>query len=95
MWRRSFMWWISLAAGLIPMAMASGEAGQTGVRHALSPVERWKRFSAAAGLEIPDAEIEVIAAPLDRLTAAARKALEPDLGLTEPVLCFRILRGQP
>lgn len=94
MWRRSFMWWISLATGLTPAAMVSGETGPQGDPGPGSAVERWKRFSSAAGLEIPDAEIEVIAAPLDRLTAAARQALQPDLGFTEPAICFRISKGE-
>ncbi len=55
-----------------------------------SSVERWKRFAAAAGLDIPEKEIEVIAASLDRITAATRQALEPDLGFTAPAFCFRL-----
>ena len=56
-------------------------------------VERWKQFAAAAGLEIPDSEMETIAEPLERLSEAARRALEPDLGFTEPVICFRFPVG--
>ena len=60
-----------------------------------SAVERWKRFSAAAGLEIPDSEIQAIAEPLERLAEATRQTLQPDLGFTEPVICFRLPEGEP
>ncbi len=94
MWRRSFMWWVSLATGLAPAAMTLGE-GEEGQKSAVSPVERWKRFAAAAGLEIPDTEIEAIAAPLERLTTAAHEALQADLGFSEPATCFRFPGGEP
>ena len=61
---------------------------------AASSVERWKRFAAAAGLDIPDGEIEVIAPALDRITAATRQALEPDLGFTPPAVSLRIPGGE-
>ena len=59
-----------------------------------SSVERWKRFAAAAGLDIPDGEIEAIAVSLDRITAATRQALEPDLGFTPPAVSLRIPGGE-
>ena len=59
-----------------------------------SAAERWKRFAAAADLEIPDEEIEAITPTLDRITAATRQALEPDLGFTAPAVCFRLPEGE-
>lgn len=89
MWRRSFIWWISLAIGLVPVAVLSDDAAGG------SEVERWKRFAAAAGLGIPDAEIEAIASSLERLNSATREALQADLGFTEPAICFRVPEGEP
>ncbi len=57
--------------------------------------ERWKRFAEVAGLEIPDSEIQAIADHLDRIAAATREALKPDLGFTEPAFCFRFPEGGP
>ncbi len=59
-------------------------------RDTTSAAERWKRFAAAADLEIPDEEIEAITPTLDRITAATRQALEPDLGFMGPAFCFRL-----
>ena len=63
-------------------------------RDTTSAAERWKRFVAAAGLGIPDEEIEAITPTLDRITAATRQALEPDLGFTAPAVCFRLPGGE-
>lgn len=91
MWRRSFMLWVSLAAGLFPATAALDQSGAG--RGGESPAQRWKSFAAAAGLGIPDADIEAIAATLDRLSAATREALQADLGFSEPVMNFRLPEG--
>lgn len=85
MWRRSFFCWISFCVGLLPTGMNAGNG---------APTERWKRFADAAGIPIPEADLEGIATPLDRLVAATRKVLDRDLGFTEPVICFRLPEGE-
>lgn len=78
--------------GLIPSAgEPAREPAQAGPAGA--PVERWRAFAAAGGIDIPAAELEKIAAILDRLGAATRRAIPADLGFAEPVLYFRVLGG--
>lgn len=55
---------------------------------------RWKQLAAAAGLNLPDSEIEAIAGPLDRLAASIRPVLDAELGFSEPVICLRFPKGE-
>ncbi len=57
-------------------------------------LERWKKFAEAAGLGIPDNDIERIAESLDRLAAATREALKADLRFVEPAVHFRFPGGE-
>jgi hypothetical protein len=51
--------------------------------------ERWKRAAEALDLGIPEDRVKAIAPTLDALMSAARKALDRDLSLVEPVTVFR------
>ncbi len=59
-----------------------------------SSVQRWKRFAEAAALQMSEADVEGIAAALDRIDAAKRPALDLDLEFTEPVTCLRLAEDQ-
>jgi hypothetical protein len=51
--------------------------------------ERWKQAAEALDLGIPKERVETIAPTLDALMSSARKALDRDLSLVEPVTVFR------
>ena len=51
--------------------------------------ERWKRAAEALDLGIPEERVETVAPVLEDLMATARKALDRDLSLVEPVTVFR------
>ena len=52
-------------------------------------VERWKRAAEALDLGIPAQRLETIAPVLDGLMEAARRSLDRDLSLVEPLTVFR------
>jgi hypothetical protein len=58
-------------------------------------VERWKRAAEALDLGIPAQRLETIAPVLDGLMAAARRSLDRDLSLVEPVTVFRPRAAAP
>ncbi|MEZ5366518.1 MAG: hypothetical protein R2748_30310 [Bryobacterales bacterium] len=52
-------------------------------------IERWKAAAEALNLGIPDDRLETAAPVLEALMASARKSLDRDLSLVEPVTVFR------
>ena len=51
--------------------------------------DKWKKVAEGQGINAPSAQIEKIAPVLDALADSARRALDHDLSLVEPVAVFR------
>ncbi len=92
MWRRSFLWSLSLAGGVVPL-VAAASSDESRAPGGEEVAERWKRFAAAACLQIPERDVEQIAPSLERLKAGVRRALQADLGFIEPLVFFRFPGG--
>ena len=56
--------------------------------------DRWKQAAEALDLGIPPERVAEVAPILEGLTAAARKSLDRDLSLVEPVTVFRPQRAR-
>lgn len=56
-------------------------------------VARWKQAAEALDLGIPEERLEAVAPILDGLMTAARRSLDRDLSLVEPVTVFRPRAG--
>jgi hypothetical protein len=48
-------------------------------------LEKWKAFSIAAEIEIPDQDLRALGPVLDRIQRATRRVLSEELGLSEPL----------
>ncbi len=51
--------------------------------------EKWKKVAEGRHINVTSAQIEKIAPALDALAESARRALDHDLSLVEPVAVFR------
>jgi len=51
--------------------------------------EKWKKVAEGQRINVGSAQIETIAPLLDALAESARRALDHDLSLVEPIAVFR------